>query len=192
MNVKPSVRGLELVALALAVFLIVALALQNDALGGENDRIRDLAFSAHPGMYVPILNARDIHGQEIQVGSPPTGRFQALFFLRTDCEFSLASLPEWDRVQRRLVALGHDAVGISFDSLATSQEFAGEQGLGFPLVPLPDRRVAGVFRVSGVPTTLVIDDQGRVVYSRSGSFTGAASDSLFASIQSAVGGGVIP
>lgn len=187
MKIQPLVRGLGLVALGSAVCLLVVVSYQTRSLRDENHRIRDLAFSAYPGMYVPELSVPDVEGREVKVGSPRPGQLQILFFLKVDCEYSLTSLEEWERAQVKISSLGHDAVGIVFDSLASSQSFAREHRLGFPLVPLPNERVAGTFRISGVPMTLVINEQGRVAYSRRGEFTSAATDSLIVLVESLSG-----
>jgi len=188
MSMKPSVRGLELVGLAFAVCLIVVLSFQNDTLREEIARIRAVALSAYPGMYVPALSVLTTDGRSVQIGAPPPGRRQILFFLRTDCQFSRASLAEWEQVRGRAAALGFETFGIAFDSLSSSIPFVQDHDLEFPLVPLPDERIAGVFRVSGVPMTMVIDDRGRVTYSRRGVFTGVDSDSLVAFLSSTTEG----
>jgi len=178
MKIKQPFRVVELLALACAVFLVVTLSVQKREIEQAYLRAREVAFSAYPGMYVPHLSVEDVGGQRIAIGAPNPGHFQALFFLRTDCEFSVASLPAWERAQRDISNLGHEAIGISFDSLEASRAFAQKHELGFPLVPLPDERVAGIFRVSGVPLTLVVDDKGRVVHTRRRQFTQPAADSL--------------
>jgi peroxiredoxin Q/BCP len=70
-----------------------------------------------------------------------------------------------------LASADTEAVGVSVDDAATHDRFAQEHGIGFPLVPDPDRRLARLYGatslvrdVLGVAAriTYVIDRQGRI------------------------------
>jgi peroxiredoxin len=170
--------------LGISLFLVLALSWQNRGLKEEIGRVRDLATKIHPGFHVPFFSARDIHGKEAVIGSPDSGRSQILFFLKTDCDFCYSSLPKWERIFQHASAHGHQALGIALDSLKPSLRFAEAQGIPFPLIPLPEKRIPLVFRVPGVPFTLVVDDQGRVTYSEIGVPTNTSIDSIVSILNS--------
>lgn len=69
------------------------------------------------------------------------------------------------RLEPRGLALWGIAVGDAPDMVA---QFAFEQGLTFPVLPDPERRVAERWNVAALPTTDVVDAQGRLAFRRVG------------------------
>lgn len=55
----------------------------------------------------------------------------------------------------------------------------------FPVVVMPDEDMVHLYRVRGVPLTLVLDDQARVVFSKFGLIEPEALDSLLEVVRTA-------
>ncbi len=74
--------------------------------------------------------------------------------------------------------------GVALDSAEAAAAYAGEHELKFPVVAKPDPRLAGLYRVSGVPLVLVVNEDGRMAYARLGVLESAlAIDSVVAAAQ---------
>lgn len=71
-----------------------------------------------------------------------------------------------------------DTVGVDVadPDAAAALRFAGEQGWTYPHVADPDRRFSAALGVNGLPQTLLVDPDGRIVYRHAGPVT--SSDQL--------------
>jgi len=175
-------RPALVVALTVAAVVVVALARQKQSL---EVRYRELAARLdHPyvGMYVPVVGAPSLQGDSVLIGAPGEGERQVLLVFDTRCPYSRASLPWWDALGERLAADSRVSIyGISLDSLEASRSHAMEHALGFPVVSLMERRAQGLFRLQRVPQILILNDEGRVEFTRLGVVeSDAAVDSIVA------------
>jgi peroxiredoxin len=59
------------------------------------------------------------------------------------------------------------AVSIDEDPKAAA-DFATAMKLNFPILVDPDQKIANAYQVEGIPTTFVIDKDGKVIYGRAG------------------------
>jgi peroxiredoxin len=69
---------------------------------------------------------------------------------------------------RHLAGWTVDVVGISLDSADATRRYGEAQGLTFPLVTVPARKLKQLYRARAVPQTLVLDEEGRVLFARTG------------------------
>lgn len=150
--------------LALALVLLLA----NQARDLE-DNLRDAQRRAtypYGGMYVPSFIAATIAGDSLSVGR---GSRQVLFVFRTTCSFCRASIPLWQDIA---ASLADDAevniVGISLDSLGLTTAYASQHNLDFPVTHFPERRFEYLYRARSVPMTLVVEENGLVVFAKLG------------------------
>ena len=71
--------------------------------------------------------------------------------------------------------------GVSLDSFEATRAYAMEHALTFPVVSLTERRARGLFRLRRVPQVLILNDEGRVAFTRLGVVESqAALDSILA------------
>ena len=85
---------------------------------------------------------------------------------------------------RRLAGWTVDVVGISLDSAEATKRYGEAQGLSFPLVTFPSRKLKQLYRARAVPQTLVLDEEGRVLYARTGLLEPTATlDSVYRALQ---------
>ncbi len=107
-----------------------------------------------------------------------------LDFWATWCRPCERSLPATQRLHERYREQGLRVIGVSVDgprNWARVRPFAGRLGLTFPLVIDEDGSLARRFRAGGVPTTVLIASDGRVVRAHTGWVPGE-DDSLAAAV----------
>ena len=112
-----------------------------------------------------------------------------LDFWATWCRPCERSLPATQRLHERLRERGLTVVGISVDgprNWARVRPFASRLGLTFPIVVDEDGSLAKRFRVAGVPATVLIAPDGRIVRAHTGWVPGE-DDSLEAAVSALLG-----
>ena len=184
MAAKRIASVLPLLALLIATSLVVVLARQLDATREQRDLLYERSRSLQPGAYVPVQAAPTLDGTPVVLGAVPPGTRQVLFVYNTRCPYCEATIPTWQRLADGL--RGNPAVkvvAVSLDSVETTRGYARRHGLRYPSAVLLDPRTASLFRFNNVPQTLVIDERGRVMYSRLGRLdTPGAADSVLAAV----------
>ena len=101
-----------------------------------------------------------------------------LEIMRTTCPHCVEQVPAMNRLYR-LVAksrlknkLKFIALGES-DNAASLKRFKAAHRVPFPMIPDPDWRICDVFSIEGTPTIIVVDQQGRVLFTEDGVFENA-------------------
>jgi len=165
-----SSRFLSIAAVAVAALLVVVLALQNRALREEALSMRMRETLPYPGHFVPTFQATTVAGKSVTIGATESGQRQVLFVFRTTCRHSLETLPAWRAIAEGLEAALTDVgvYGISLDSESETLGYVAGNDVPFPVLQFPDAKLKLLYRVGGVPITLVLDHEGEVVYARAG------------------------
>jgi thiol-disulfide isomerase/thioredoxin len=101
-----------------------------------------------------------------------------LEIMRTTCPHCVEQVPAMNRLYQ-LVAqsplknkLKFIALGES-DHAASLKKFQAAHRVPFAMVPDPDWRLCDVFSIEGTPTIIVVDQQGRVLFTEVGVFENA-------------------
>lgn len=85
----------------------------------------------------------------------------------TWCEPCRGEMPSIEDLYTRYRDRGFTVLGVSIDAGPGSKdrvsEFVSDLGVDFPILLDPDSRITRLLKTSGVPETLVIDRQGRIV-----------------------------
>ncbi len=178
---RPALRlSAPTVIATLALVLVVLLANQNRDLEADLGGARRRATFPHAGMYVPEFRGIALTGDSLDVAE---GETQLLFVFNTTCAFCRASLPVIQRIAAEVEGLGIRLIGVSLDSLAPTRDYAAEHQLPFPVVRFPEDRLRHMYRTQSVPTTLVVSEDGLVVFAKVGSLTEiAVQDSLVTAV----------
>lgn len=158
--------------LVLAVALLVQASLGKRAAEARWNEFYELAMHPHAGMYVPVYEGVTTGGDTVRLGDVPAGHRQVLYFFTTSCPYCRASIPGWNTLAG--LAGGREdveLVGVALDSVHLARAYQTEHGLAYPVVEMDDRRFARLFRVSGVPLTMIIESDGQVAYARRGEFS---------------------
>ncbi len=175
-------RPASYAALAASALLVVVLGLQNRTLREELSELRLRAERAYPGLTVPTFRAATLAGDSVTIGETLPGRRQLLLVFNTTCGFCRRTIPVWNRIASNLrdAASEVEVFGISTDGEMETREYASREGITFPVLRFPEAKLARLYRVVGVPLTLVVDHEGQVVYARGGSLERpSAVDSIF-------------
>lgn len=184
-------RVLPYAALAVAAALVVVLALQKRRLIGEVERarleLRQARTEPMAGMWMPAFQAQTLDGRQATIGELPAEGRQVLLMYTTTCPYCLRSIPAWKRIKAAADTMRSMPVavyGVSLDSLEVTRQYAARHRLPYPTVRFPDAKVAGMYRAGTVPITLVLDEQGRTIYTRTGELRDlAALDSVMQAIR---------
>ena len=162
-------RPALVIALTVAAVVVVALARQKQSLEARYRELAARLDDPYVGMYVPVIRAPSLQGDSVLIGEPGEGKRQVLLVFGIDCPYSRASLPSWRALADRLAGeSGVQTYGVSLDSLEASRTYATEHALGFPVVSLTERRAQGLFRLQRIPQILILNDEGRVEFTRLG------------------------
>ena len=174
--------------------LSALLAIQKRQLRGEAEELRRTVRRQvdfpHVGMVVPAFYGATLEGDWVRIGVAAPGTRQVLFMLDARCGNCLVTLPAWSRMAE---AVGREDVsvevyGLSLDPAPETRAYVEEHGLRFPVVLFDDERYRELYRVRGIPITLVVDDIGAVEYVRLGSIFGEWADSVGDSVVAAAAG----
>jgi peroxiredoxin len=92
------------------------------------------------------------------------GHVVVLNFWTTWCPACRAEMPSLERLHQELLPRGLVVLAINLrESAAEVVRFTSELGLSFPVLLDEDGQVATRYRVRALPTTVLIDRQGRVL-----------------------------
>lgn len=185
-------RSLPYIALAAAAVLVVVLGQQKRTLIEEVQKTRYELVQARTqpirGQWMPAFQAPTIEGgQFATIGEVAGEGRQVLLMYTTTCPYCLSSLPAWKQIKATtdtMTSIRAAVYGVSLDSVNVTRQYIARHALPYPTVRFPDEKVAGMYRAGTVPVTLVLDEQGRTIYSRTGELKSpAAIDSVMAAVR---------
>jgi peroxiredoxin len=184
-------RNLPYVALLAASLLVVVLGVQKRRLDNEVSDLRGQVTRAirepRRGMYMPAFNTATLDGRPATIGSAPGAGRQVLLVYTTTCRYCLASLDSWKKIAGTLDTLSTvraEVFGVSLDSVEATRKYTQRHALPYPTVRFPEDKLVSMYRAGAVPVTLVLDEEGRTLYSRVGQLSDqAAIDSVIAAVK---------
>ena len=169
-------RALPYVALVAAAALVVVLGRQKQGLIRDYEELRrqyrEALNTPLRGSYVPGFAATTLeNSQPVAIAQGSPDERQVLLVYTTTCQFCKASLPAWKRLTATLDTMTQPRVkvyGVTLDSVEVTRRYIAEHRLPYPTVRFPDARVESMYRAGSVPLTVVLDGEGRTLYSRLG------------------------
>jgi peroxiredoxin len=184
-------RILPYLALAAAAVLVVVLGQQKRSLIEQVEQtqyqLRQARTEPMRGMWMPAFQAPTLEGQAATIGEVPGEGRQVLLMYTTTCPYCLSSIPAWKQIKAAadtMTSMRTAVYGVSLDSVDVTRKYIAQHGLPYPTVRFPDEKVAGMYRAGTVPVTLVLDERGRAIYSRTGELKDpAAIDSVMQAIR---------
>jgi peroxiredoxin len=91
------------------------------------------------------------------------GQVVMINFWASWCGPCRQEFPALDQIYRKYKPMGFTLVGINVESEKTDAErFLGQQSVSFPILFDPDNQVSGQYGVRAMPTTVLVDRQGRL------------------------------
>jgi peroxiredoxin len=125
-------------------------------------------FQARDAVPAPALVARDLDGNERALADY-RGKVVLLNFWATWCPPCRREMPSMERL--RVKMQGRPLEILALDSAEPVEDvnaFLAIMQLGFPILLDPDGAITKNWKVFGLPTSFLIDAQGRIRYSLSG------------------------
>lgn len=170
------VRSLPYVALAAAAVLVVVLGQQKRDLITQVEetqlQLRRATTEPSRGMYMPAFQAQPVEGgAPATIGELPSEGRQVLLMYTTTCPFCLSSIPAWKQITTAvdtMTSIRATVWGVSLDSVDATRQYISKHALPYSTVRFPSDKVAAMYRAGTVPVTLVLDESGRTIYSRTG------------------------
>jgi peroxiredoxin len=160
--------GLRSLFLIVSGVLIVTLALEIRRLRPyitELNRRRAFPFA---GQWVPAARVAGLVGDSVTIGESRAGRNQVLIFFNVVCPFCEQTLPAWKQLSDRLMrdSGSVEVYWISGSSPDSTAEYVRRHGVTARVVLAPDRKTMRIYRVRGVPMTLVLSPDGAITHVR--------------------------
>jgi cytochrome c biogenesis protein CcmG, thiol:disulfide interchange protein DsbE len=112
-----------------------------------------------------------LEGDTFRLG---TGQLTLLNVWATWCPPCREEMPELQALHDRYGPEGLRVVGVSIDTRRAEslvREFIDELDITFPIALDPEERVGGVIVIQGMPTTVLVDENRRVVWRHLGAVT---------------------
>lgn len=173
-------------ALAIAA-LGVACSPADDGAAGS-DSARPPARGAQLGAAAPDLASNRLDGQPASLATL-RGTPVLLNVWATWCHPCRDEIPVLEALHRQYAPRGLEVVGVSIDDAgrrADIRSFADQFGVTYTIWHDPDQRVMPTFSVIGVPTTFLIDRDGKLVWRKTGEVK-EGDPALLAAVEQAVG-----
>lgn len=118
----------------------------------------------------PVLALKDLDGQLHDLASLK-GKVVLVNFWATWCPPCRREMPSMDRLARKLAGTPFVVLAVDIGEDAdTIHTFIGQLDAtpSFPILLDPHARIMQTWKISGLPTTYLIDPQGRIAYSAVG------------------------
>jgi peroxiredoxin len=127
----------------------------------------------------PDFSLQDINGNKVSL-EDFRGKTILLNFWATWCQACKEELPSMQRLHESLSNQGIEVVAISIDrnNLDRIKEYAKEYNLTFPILWDPDQKVRKHYYIMGLPTTYLIDPDGKLRGFASGSREWDSADAV--------------
>jgi peroxiredoxin len=144
--------------------LVAALAL---ALGANVAAPAIAPLATAPDFTLHTMNGPNLRLQEQR------GRVVMVNFWATWCGPCRQEMPQLDRLYQKYHAAGFVLLGVNVDDdQRKAAEVAGKLGVTFPVLLDTDKTVSKLYELSTMPSTVIIDREGKVRYVHRGYLSG--------------------
>ncbi len=137
--------------------VVVALQMQQSA---NSSSLTPASVPA--GNLAPQFTLTDISGNKVAL-SDFKGKVVILDFWATWCPPCKREIPDFISLQSAYEARGLQIVGIALDQPDKVREFARQNGMNYPVLLGNDQIAQEYGGIEGIPTTFIIDRNGRLV-----------------------------
>ena len=134
--------------------------------------IRDRVEAIAPAAAAPDFTLRTMNGPNLRLAEQ-RGRVVMVNFWATWCGPCRQEMPHLNRLYEKYRASGFVLLGVNVDDdTRNAAELATKLGLKFPVLLDTDKGVSKLYDLSTMPSTVLIDRDGKVRYVHRGYLTG--------------------
>ncbi len=136
------------------------------------------------GSPMPPYTATTLDGGSFDLASE-RGNVVLLNLWATWCVPCRYEIPELQKLHDKNASRGFKVIGVSLDDGGADlvKQFVAEHKMTYPVLLDPDGKLANIFQTSSVPTTVLIDRKGKIVWKQLGAISeGDVSKALEAAI----------
>jgi cytochrome c biogenesis protein CcmG, thiol:disulfide interchange protein DsbE len=121
------------------------------------------------GATMPDYSALGLDGSKFEIQSR-RGKVVLLNLWATWCGPCRFEIPELQTIHNRYAARNFEVVGVSVDEsgIDAVKDFVKEHSMTYPVVVDAEGKLANVFQTSVLPTSVVIDRNGKIVWKKFG------------------------
>jgi thiol-disulfide isomerase/thioredoxin len=120
------------------------------------------AIATDGSLLAPEFRLSNRAGGELSLSSLK-GQVVMINFWASWCGPCRQEFPALDQIYSKYKPMGFQMVAINVESeKADAERFLGKTPISFPILFDPDNRVSGSYGVSAMPTTILVDRQGRL------------------------------
>jgi len=131
-----------------------------------------LAATGMPGATAPDFTLRTVDGQNLRLNEQ-RGRVVLVNFWATWCGPCRQEMPHLNRLYEKYRASGFVLLGVNVDEdTRAAAGVASKLGVKFPVLPDSDKTVSRLYDLRAMPSTVLIDRDGRVRYLHRGYLAG--------------------
>lgn len=159
---------IKISASAVLVALLVTLSFQNKSLREGYQEASEKNSLPYVGMFVPEVPTIDSQKHLVRLGAP-SNKTQLIFVFNTHCPHCKATIPAVRQVWEGLAHSEEvELVALSQDTELETTQYLDEQSFETSFVSGQSRRFLSLFHATGVPVLMLIDQEGKVVYTKAG------------------------
>jgi cytochrome c biogenesis protein CcmG/thiol:disulfide interchange protein DsbE len=163
-----SVAGIVMVGALMALAPIRSLAQQSKATGSADVLLKSIGLSKPAMSGAPDFNLLDTNGSPVSL-SAYRGKLVLLNFWATWCGPCREEMPSMENLSRNFGGQGLAVLAINQrENAALVNRFMKTHGLNFTTPLDTTGRVAGYYRVYGIPVSYLIDANGQAIGMKSG------------------------
>ncbi len=140
------------------------------------------------GATMPAYEARKLEGGSFDVAAE-RGNVLLLNVWATWCGPCRYEIPELGKLHAKYAAQRFKVIGVSIDEgdEAAVKKFVAENEVNYPVVLDPEAKLASLFETSVLPTTVLLDRQGKIVWKKYGAIEAGEAE-LARAIEMAIRG----
>jgi thiol-disulfide isomerase/thioredoxin len=130
--------------------------------------------STDVGAAMPPFHATMLDGSPFDLAAARGKKVVFLNVWATWCGPCRFEIPELEKMHAKYGPRGFEVVGVSVDESGAEavKPFVKEQNIGYPMVLDPPGKIANLLQTTVLPTSVLIDRDGKIVWRRVGALMG--------------------
>ena len=115
-----------------------------------------------PGEQLPVVDLKSLDGSTMKLEYQEPQKKHLVFIFTSTCPHCEATFPKWKQFADEIGNKSIITLGVCLDNLETTKELAEKRTPNFPMFSANDTSFSRLYKISGVPQTLLVDGNGKV------------------------------